>query len=63
MTDHIWRGGPRSSKSYKMDYYRQSSEPHEAGKKGAHGVTSVRPHYRTSKRGRSTTVNSHKRRY
>jgi len=58
----VWKGGPRSRRSFVMDYHRQSNEEHEQGKKGKRGVTSVRPHYRKTKRG-STKVQHHKRRY
>lgn len=57
----VWKGGPRSRRSFVMDYHRQSKETHEVAqqkkKKG-----SVRPHYRKKKRGGSTKVHGHKRR-
>ena len=56
---HVWRAGSRSSRSIKMDQYRQSKEPWEvAGKKK--GV--VKKHYSTSKKGRAFLVRRHKRR-
>ena len=60
----VWKGGPRSRRSYIQDFHRQSEEPWEKKqqKKGKRGVTSVRPHYRKTKRG-STNVAPHKRRY
>ena len=58
----VWKGGPRSSRSYTMDMHRQSKEPWEQGKVGKRGVTSVRPHYRKKKRGGSTKVKHHRRR-
>jgi len=59
-----WKGGPRSRRSYVMDYHRQSKQKHEITqqRKGRRGVTSVRPHYRKV-RGRHTKVKSHRRRY
>lgn len=64
MGKNVWKGGPRSSRSYTTDYHRQSKQLHEKRqqKKGKHGVTKVRPHYRKTKRG-STKVRYHKRRY
>lgn len=59
MAKKKWRGGPRSSLSYKMDQYRQSDEPWE-NKKGKKGV--VKKHYSVSKRGRSFLVKTHRRR-
>ena len=65
MRRKTWKGGPRSRRSYIMDYHRQSEQTHEQSqqKKGRYGVTSVRPHYRKTKRGRTTKVKYHKRRY
>ncbi len=59
-----WKGGPKSRRAYISDYHQQSEEPWEQRqqKKGKHGVTSVKPHYRKTKRG-STKVKHHKRRY
>lgn len=51
-----WKGGPRSRRSYIMDYHRQSKEE-GAGVKGV-----VRPHYRKKKKGGFTKVRYHKRR-
>lgn len=64
MVKRRWRGGPKSSRSYTTDYHRQSSQSWERKqqKKGKYGVTSVRPHYRKTKKG-STKVKHHKRRF
>jgi hypothetical protein len=61
----VWKGGPRSKRSYVMDYHRQSSEPHELRqqKKGKRGVTKVRPHYRKVGKNKSTKVKPHRRRF
>lgn len=61
----VWRGGPRSRRSYIMDYHRQSQEPHEVSqqKRGKRGITSVRPHYRSIGNGKSTKVKHHRRRF
>lgn len=55
-----WKGGPRSSRSYKMDQYRQSKEPWEVARKKK-GV--VRKHYRKKpRRAGYALVNKHRRR-
>ena len=52
---NVWKGGPRSSRSYTMDYHRQSKEEGP----GVKGV--VRPHYRKKPKGGSTKVKYHRR--
>jgi len=51
---NAWKGGPRSSRSYKMDMMRKAKdEPETPG---------VRPHYRAKPKGGFTTVKWHHRR-
>jgi len=52
--DKQWKGGPRSSRSYKMDYYRQAKDEDNTP-----GI--VHPHYRAKPKGGSTTVRGHHR--
>ena len=50
----VWKGGPRSSRAYKMDYFRKAKdEPNNPG---------VKPHYRKKPKGGVTTVKFHHRR-
>lgn len=50
----VWKGGPRSHRSYRMDYYRQAKdEPNNPGV--------VKPHYRAKPKGGTTTVKAHRR--
>lgn len=60
MNKNLWKGGPRSQRSYVMDYHRQSEEPWENKDKGRKGIANVSPHYRKTKKG-STKVRFHKR--
>lgn len=56
MANNVWKGGARSSRSYKMDYFRHAKDEGE----GTKGV--VRPHYREKPNGGFTTVKPHRRR-
>lgn len=51
----VWKGGPRSSRSYKMDMYRQSKDENDNP-----GV--VHPHYRAKPKGGFAVVKAHRRR-
>lgn len=50
-----WKGGPRSSLSYKMDMMRKAKDEKD-------NPEVVRPHYRKNKRGGFSTVRAHVRR-
>ena len=57
MKRKTWKGGPRSRRSYVMDYHRKAKDE-KPSKRGR-----VRPHYRKKpKRAGYTKVRPHKRR-
>lgn len=58
----VWKGGPRSSLSYKLDMAKKSDEPWEKKLRSKKKRAVVKRHYSHTKRGRRYVVKAHMRR-